>query len=190
MLEIKGDIIFWKKNIQTYDFGNLPEERVQGIRYLYVAVDSDLNVHYELNNRGHIIMPIHFSEINPLRIYKNLPRNLIKKCASNKKNIVGILQLWIYYTKDYSFARIRAIGILSSFGNKNRDDRKTALTKLMIATDYFCKHYNIKFVETETAVIPEDKMRLAGFEPALASSWINKFAQTIFRQKAYVKKYF
>ncbi len=67
----------------------LPEEEIKELKYLYIVVDSNYEIHYEFNNKGHIILPIHKNEINPFSVIKNLPSNLIRKCISDKKNIVG-----------------------------------------------------------------------------------------------------
>ncbi len=163
----------------------LPKEKIENIRFLYIVIDSDLKVHYEFNNKGHIVLPIHFNELNPFMIYKNLPHNLVRRCVSPKKNIVGILQLWIYYTKDYSYGRVRALGLLNTF----KGNRIKALFKLMQAMDNFCKGYNIKFTEAETAVIPERVMKKAGFFPAPSKKWGHRFAQYLSRMTPYVKKY-
>ncbi len=166
-------------------YEDLPSEKVKGLRYLYIVLDSEYKIHYEFNNRGHIILPIHKSEILPWRIYKNLPRNLIKKCESDKKNIVGVLQLWIYYTRDYAFARIRAIGVLDTFkGNKYK-----AILRLVKAMDEFCDYYKISYVDCATSVIPHKIMRKAGFEVALRRNFLHKFVQFLFRQTNYVKRY-
>ena len=85
-------------------------EKIENIKFLYIVIDSEGKIHYEFNNKGHRILPIHWSEMNPGRIYKNLPRNLIRKGVSDKKNIAGVLQLWIYlYTcwQIWSFAGSR-----------------------------------------------------------------------------------
>lgn len=164
----------------------LPNEKMEGINFLYIVIDSDLRIHYELNNKGHIVLPIHFSEINPFKIYKNLPRNLVNKCVSEKSNIVGVLQLWIYYTKDYTYARVKALGILKEF-NRNR---VKALFKLCKAMDNFCLHNGIKFVEAETSVFPEKVMKRIGFNIVKSKSVFHRLAQLVSRQTPYVKTYF
>ncbi|GEM_PF-3270340 len=164
---------------------DLPEEKITVLRYLYIVLDSELEVHYEFNNKGHIVLPIHFNEMNPFRIYKNLPQNLINKCVSPKKNIIGVLQIWVYSTKKENYARIRALGILNDF----KGNRLKALLKLLKAMDDFCITQQIEYIETETSVIPEEIMLRIGFQREKSTSFLNSFAQTIFRQKAYVKYY-
>ncbi|MBS3166271.1 hypothetical protein J4444_04065 [Candidatus Woesearchaeota archaeon] len=173
----------WFRNVVIA--ANLPVEKIKNIKFVYIVINSDLNVHYEFNNRGHIVLPIHWSELNPLRIYHNLPKNLVNKCASEKTNIVGVLQLWIYYTKNYSYARVRAIGIIHEF----KGNRVKALFKLVQAMDNFCLHQRIRFVEAETSVFPEDTMNRAGFKVVRSKSHFHTFAQFLFRQKPYVKVY-
>ncbi len=164
----------------------LPEEPIKELKYLYIVVDSNYEVHYEFNNKGHIMLPIHKNEINPFNIYKNLPGNLIKKCTSDKKNIVGVLQLWIFYTKDYAYARVRGLGIIETFtGNKFK-----ALLLLVKAMDTFCTGYNIKFVEAETSTIPHKVMERAGFKSIPSTQFIQRLMQKISRQVPYTKTYF
>ena len=164
----------------------LPKERIEGLRYLYIVIDSNYNVHYEFDNKGHIVLPVHKTEILPWQIYKNLPNNLIRKCESKKKNIVGVLQLWIYYTKDYSFGRIRALGVMDTF----RGNRVKTLLRLVRAMDEFCMYYNIMFVEAATKVIPHRVMERVGFGKEPQNSQLHRLAQFIFRQTNYVKRYF
>ena len=163
----------------------LPNEKIVGLKFLYIVIDSNGRIHYEFNNKGHIILPIHRNEINPLKIWKNLPKNLIKKCVSDKKNIVGIMQLWIYYTKDYYFGRIRGIGILEDYRGK----KISALARLFTAMDEFVSYYGIKFVECETSVMSPAKMERFGFYPEPERGLIKRFGQFVFRQTHYVKKY-
>ena len=163
----------------------LPKEKVEGLRYLYIVIDSDFKVHYEFNNKGHTILIVHKSEINPLRIYKNLPKNLIRKCVSKKKNIIGVLQLWVYYTRDYSYGVIRALGIIDNFkGNKLK-----AILLLANAMDNFCKHYNIRFVQATTSVIPGNIMKRAGFVKKPLKGFLRKVVVALFRQTSYEKDY-
>ena len=162
----------------------VPSE-IRGLKFLYIVIDEDLEVHYELNNRGHIPLPIHWSEMNPLRIEKNLSKNLIKKSVSEKKNLVGVLQLWIYETKEGKYAEVRGLGIL----NKFKGNRVKALLKLVKAMDTFCEGYEIKCVEASTSVIPEGVMNRVGFKAEKPSSWITSIGELIFRQKHYLKKY-
>ena len=163
----------------------LPEEKIKNVRFLYIVIDSDLQLHYEFNNQGHVILPIHWSELNPRRIYRNLPRNLIRKCVAEKEDIIGVLQVWVYYKRTYSYARIKALGVLESFkGNK-----MGALFSLLKAMDRFCTRYNLRFVEAETNVIPEGMMKRLGFVPASGSSWWRRMEHFITRQRAYVKHY-
>ena len=165
--------------------GKLPKEKIENIKFLYIVIDSDYKVHYEFNNYGHIILPIHWSELNPAKIFKNLPENLIRKCESDKENIVGVLQLWIYYTKDYTYGKVCAIGLIETF----QGNRVKALFKLLTAMDQFCRVYHLQFVETETSVIPSGVMKRFGFFPSPERNIINRFAQFVFQQKHYTKKY-
>lgn len=163
----------------------LPSDKIKNIRFLYIVIDSTGQIHYEFNNKGHVILPLHWSELNPLRIYKNLPQNLIRKCVSPKKNIVGVLQLWIYYTKTQSYARIKAIGLLETFpGN-----RIGALLRLLKAMDEFCKRYGLSFVEAETSVVPGKVMRRLGFMPVASKGWRRRVEHFLTRQRAYRKEY-
>ncbi|MEK6950206.1 MAG: hypothetical protein AABX13_00590 [Nanoarchaeota archaeon] len=164
---------------------NLPGQKIKNIRFLYIVIDSELKVHYEFNNKGHVVLPIHWSELNPLMIYRNLPRNLIQKSVSGRKNIVGVLQLWIYYTKDQSYARIKAIGLLETF----QGNRIAALLRLLKAMDGFCKAYQVSFVEAETSVVPENVMRHLGFIPAASQSRWRRLEHFLTRQRGYVKGY-
>lgn len=164
-------------------------DKIKNIRFLYIVIDSTLQIHYEFNNKGHVILPIHWSELNPLKIYKNLPPNLIRKCVSPKKNIVGVLQLWIYDSrsaaKDYRYGRIKAIGLLETFpGN-----RIGALLRLLKAMDEFCKKYSISFVEAETSVVPGKVMRRLGFMPVASRGWWRRVEHFLTRQRGYVKEY-
>ena len=172
-----------RKNIIISE--GLPVERIIGLKFLYIVIDSEYKLHYEFNNRGHIVLPIHKSEILPWTIYKNFPKNLIGRCKSDKKNIIGVLQLWIYYTKDYSYGIIRGLGILQDFkGNKFK-----ALVRLLKAMDEFCLHHRIKFVEASTGVIPEKVIRRAGFNPEPNRRFLHRFAEAVFRLTHYVKEY-
>lgn len=164
---------------------SIPRERIEGLRFLYIVVDSDLNINYEFNNKGHIVLPIHKNEINPFKLYENLPKNLIKKCVSGKKDIVGVMQLWLYYTKETIYGRVKAIGILETF----KGNRLKALLKLAKAMDDFCVYYGIKFIEAETSVIPKNVMERFGFHEEPESKWYFRFAQFISRQRHYVKNY-
>lgn len=164
---------------------DLPVEKIVGLRFLYIVIDSDMNIHYEFNNKGHIVLPIHRNEILPWMILKYLPINLINKCASAKKNIVGVVQLWIYYTKDYCYALLRARGILENF----RGNKSNASALLDKAMDEFCLHHGVKFIETSTRVLPELYMRKRGFIPEPNRKIIQKVVEAVFRQTHYVKKY-
>lgn len=162
----------------------LPKEKIENLRFLYIVIDSDLKIHYELHNKGHVILPIRATEILPWMAYKYLPQNLIRKCVSSKKNIVGVLQLWIYYTKDYAFARLKALGILSTFtGN-----RVKALFSLLRAMDAFGERQDIVFVETETH-LPAGILQRSGFIRAPPQHWWRRIEHFLIRQKHYVKYY-
>ncbi len=171
----------------------LPSEKIKNIRFLYIVIDSELKIHYEFNNKGHVILPIHWSELNPLKIYRNLPQNLIRKGVSPKKNIVGVLQLWIYdtksrtkyETKNYRYARLKAMGLLETFSG----NRIKALLSLLRAMEEFCKRYNISFVEAETSVVPGNVMRRLGFMPVASRSWWRRIEHLVTRQRPYRKDY-
>ena len=159
-------------------------QKVTNVRFLYIVIDSDGKIHYEFNNKGHIILPYHWSEMNPLRIYKNLPRNLIKRCVSDKKNIAGVLQLWIYYTPKGKYGVLRAAGVLQEY------QRKGFLKKLYAAMDDFCLHDGINYVECETSVLPDEFKTKMGFIKTSPSGFWNTISTTLFRQRKYVKHYF
>ena len=161
----------------------LPAGKVKNIKFLYIVIDSDGGIHYEFNNRGHLVLPIHFSEMNPYRILNNLPRNLIKKCVSDKTNIAGVLQLWIFYTKDFRYGRVKAVGILQKY------QRRGFMTKLFRALDSFCHNQGIKFVESETRAIPERVKIKQGFVKAKSRSWRHRFDAFVGRKTSYVKSY-
>lgn len=160
-------------------------EKVTDIKFLYIVIDSTLEVHYEYNNKGHIILPIHWSEMNPYRIAQNLPKNLIHRCVSGKKNIVGVLQLWIYYTQECSYARLKAIGLLESF----KGNRIKALFLLIKAMDNFCAHNKVTFVETETNIVPDNIMKRFGFVAKQSKTWWFRLDQFFTKRIAYVKHY-
>jgi len=165
-----------KKSIEIVD--KLSDERVIKLRYLYIVIDSSYKIHYEFNNKGHIILPFHRSEVLPWKIYENLPKNLIRKCKSEKKNIIGVLQLWIYNTKNYSYADLRGLGVLHDFtGNKLK-----VLIKLLDAMDKFSINYKLKYIS-------EKIMRKAGFFRKKNYKFFTFFGEMLFRQKHYVKVY-
>ena len=72
---------------------SIPKEKIENIRFVYIVIDSTGATHYEFNNKGHVVLPLHWSELNPTRILKNLPANLVARSVSSKENIVGVLQL-------------------------------------------------------------------------------------------------
>lgn len=164
---------------------DLSPPKIKNIRFLYIVIDSELKIQYEFNNKGHVVLPIHWSELNPLKIYRNLPGNLIRKCVSGKKNIVGVLQLWIYYTKNKSYARIKALGLLETF----QGNRIAALLRLLKAMDEFCVKYGVALVEAETSVVPENVMRRLGFTPTASRGWWRTLEHFLTRQQGYVKEY-
>src|SRR3989338_7979244 len=155
-------------------YRSLPKEQIKNVRFLYITIDSELKVHYEFNNKGHVISPFNLNEINPWRIYRNLPQNLIAKSTLQHKEIIGVLQLWIYYTKDYAYGHLRGLGIIPE-----HQDSMKVLLKLISALDQFCKSYHLRFVETITSVIPEKIMMRYGFEEKPVRRWVDRFGATL-----------
>ena len=121
------------------------------------------------------------------KLLKNLPTSLIAKCQAEKENIAGVLQLWIYITKDYKYGDVKAIGLVEEF--QGSEKRLKALMKLMKALDSFSKEYQLKFVEARTRIIPPDKMKRFGFEPAKERSTFLRLMKWMVRDIYYVKKY-
>ncbi len=105
-------------------------------------------------------------------------------CVSEKK-IIGVLQLWIYYTKDYKFARIAGLGIIETY----KGNRFQAMLRLVRAMDGFCRYYNIKFVEASTKAIPRKIMKRYEFNPEPHRNIVRKVADSMFRLTHYVKRY-
>ncbi len=162
---------------------NLPPEKIENIRFVYIVIDSDGKTHYEFNNKGHVVSPLHWNEMNPLRILKNLPANLVARSVSEKKNIVGVLQLWIYYTQKHTYARVKAAGILEEF------QRQGFWKKLNVAMDAFCTYYHIEWVERETSVMPAEILLKMGFLPAQSHSLWHRFENRVTFKQAYIKRY-
>jgi hypothetical protein len=171
----------FKRKVSIHE--KLPKQKVKNIKFLYIVIDSESKIHYEYNNKGHVVLPIHWSEMNPKRILKNLPNNLVRKCVSPKKNIAGVLQLWMYYKEDYVYARVKAVGVLEQY------QRQGFMTKLFKAMDSFCRHQGVKFVESETRVIPEKVKRKQGFVPSRSEHWWHRLDQWVSRTTSYVKWY-
>ncbi len=165
-------------------YSSLPKEKIENVRFLYVVIDSKMQIHYEFNNKGQVISPFNLNELNPLNIYRNLPRNLITKSTLQHKQIIGVLQLWIYYTKGYSYGHLRGLGILPEHQGSIK-----VLLKLLSAMDQFCKSYRLRFVETVTSVIPQQIMKRYGFEEKPVLKWTDRFGAMISGQKMYLKKY-
>ncbi len=161
----------------------LPKEKIENIRFVYIVIDSSGETHYEFNNKGHVVSPFHWSELNPSRILKNLPTNLVARSVSEKKNIVGVLQLWVYYTKKHTYARVKAAGILEKY------QQLGFWKKFNLAMDAFCLSYNIEFVKRETSVIPSEVLVKMGFLPASNYSFFHRFENFVTRKQAYVKWY-
>ncbi len=161
----------------------LPNEKIENLRFVYIVIDSVGDIHYEFNNKGHIVSPFHWNELNPWNIMKNLPSNLVARSVSEKNNIVGVLQLWIYYTLHHIYARVKAAGILDGY------QKQGYWKKLNIAMDAFCVHYGVEFVERETNVIPADVLVKMGFMPAKSFSWAHRFENFVTSKQAYVKWY-
>lgn len=162
----------------------LPKEKIKNIKFLYIVIDADLNVHYEFGNPGYIIFGT-----NPLKMFKDLEKKLVLRSwlqKNRQKNIVGVLQLWIYYTKQHSYARVRGLGLLPEF----QGNRVKALFRLVKALDQFSEHHGLKFVEAETFVIPANVMKRFGFLPEPERNYFHRFAQLLTRQKHYMKRYF
>ena len=172
---------WFEKNVIILE--NLPKEKIENIRFVYIVIDSQGKTHYEFNNKGHIVLPINWSEINPYRILKNLPKNLIARCISNKDNLVGVLQLWVYYTKHHIYARVKAAGILEEY------QRQGFWKKLNLAMAAFCHYYNIEWVERETSVIPAETLLQMGFLPAKSHGLWHRFENVVTFKQAYIKRY-
>jgi GNAT superfamily N-acetyltransferase len=171
----------FRRHITVHE--ELPREKLQNLKFVYIIVDSNGKTHYEFNNKGHIVLPIHWSEMNPLRITKNLPRNLVRKCVSNKSDLAGVLQLWIYYTQDHIYARIKGMGILAKYQGQG-------LSKiLLIAMDAFCEHYDIEWIECESWNLTSEMLAKEGFERARSRRFFACLEQFITRAKSYVKYY-
>ena len=132
----------------------LPNEPILGIKSVFIVIDSDLKIHYELHQSGkfvkllkNFLKPSNF--IGPGTISKkilqrqaSIPLFLIESCASTKNNIVGVLGLKIYYKKDYNHARFSGLGILDTIGR----NRSRALFRLLMAMDKFCRLESDYFV--------------------------------------------
>ncbi|MFT4310897.1 MAG: hypothetical protein ACMXYC_04680 [Candidatus Woesearchaeota archaeon] len=172
----------FKKNKKIIISTN-PREEIADLKFLYIVIDSDNNIFFEYNNKGHIILPIHKNEINPFTLMKYLPQNLINKAKS--KDVVGVLQLWIYTNSACTYAHVRSLGILNTYEQKVK-----ALLLLANAMDSFCKHQNISYVLAETSVIPQAIMERKGF--VLDNNKFGLLSQIdhlLFRKKAYIKYY-
>jgi len=166
----------------------LPKERIEGLRFLLIVIDSNLETHYEFHNKAakiyYDLLKPHLFKINFSTILAITPPHLIRNSVSSKDNLIGGLSLKISYSKDYSYARISGIGILETFRNKFR-----ALLHLMKAMDDFCEHHGIKFVEAETRVFPIHIMNRAGFKLEPERKLYYRTWQWITKQTHYVKRY-
>lgn len=162
----------------------LPREKIKNVRFLYITIDDQLKVYYEFGNKGYMVFGT-----NPLKMFKDLEKKLVQKSLLKKKenkNIVGVLQLWIFYTRHYSYARVRGLGMLPEFSG----NRVQALFKLVKAMDDFAREYHLKYVEAETNIISPAVMKRYGFMPEPERNILHRFAQFVSRQTHYTKRYF
>ena len=171
----------WGKKIVTTE---LSKEKIKNVRFLYISIDDDLKVYYEFGNKGYIVFGT-----NPLKMFKDLEKKMVQRSLLKKKenkNIVGVLQLWVFYTKHYSYARVRGLGMLPEF----KGNHVKALFKLVKAMDDFAREYQLKFVEAETNIISPAVMERYGFIPEPDRNILHRFAQLVLRQTHYTKRYF